>query len=84
LKIKNKNAIVEELKTFENIASEEKMLLIVNISNMINIILIFSLILFKNIYRVFILFFNVYWNKVIMFQERKGDHHIPYCDRLTN
>ena len=19
-----------------------------------------------------------------MFQERKGDHHIPYCDRLTN
>jgi len=60
LKIKNKNAIVEELKTFENIASEEKMLLIVNISNMINIILIFSLILFKNIYRVFILFFNVY------------------------
>ena len=58
MKIKNKNAIVEELKTFENIASEEKMLLIVNISNMINIILIFSLILFKNIYRVFILFFN--------------------------
>jgi len=49
---------MQELKTFENIASKEKMLLIVNISNMINIILIFSLILFKNIYRVFILFFN--------------------------